>query len=271
MFNYSFGLYKSPRDKRDYILTPFLGVKALSASFDRTGEMTRVRSQGKEGICTWFAMATGCKEWQEKRDYNKFIELSPRLGYEESKKLSGHKEGTTLKATVEVAKEIGTCEEVEWPFYPNDVGKPSSIAYKEALKYRIKTYARITNINELKRAIVEVGPALIGVKVYKGMISDECKKTGVVVDPSCFQSSLGGHALCAVGYSDVSPYFKDGHIKVKNSWGNWGDEGYLYLSYKYIKANMLDAFSLVDIDDDLPYSKTTVGDLSFWQRKNSWV
>jgi C1A family cysteine protease len=111
---------------------------------------------------------------------------------------------------------------------------------------------------------------MIGVKVYKGMVSDECKRTGIVPDPSCFDTFkvLGGHALCAVGFNDNSPYFKDGHIKCKNSWGvDFGDKGYIYLSYKNISSNMIDAFSCIDIEDDKPYKILTVKDTG----RGPWV
>jgi len=272
MAKYNLGLYKSPRDDRDYLLRSFLGYVALPPEYDRTLEMTPVKSQGSEGACVGFAMVVGVKEYQEQIDYNKYIQLSPRYLYEAAKKISGHAEGTTLKAAVEVASKLGTCEERYWPYKPNDPSGKDTIAEVNALKYRIKSYARITNIEELKRAIIEIGPALIGVNVYKGMISNQAKETGVVPDPSCWDrmNVLGGHALCAVGYMDNSHYFKDGHIKAKNSWGSFGNEGYLYLSYKYIRANMLDAFSSVDIPDNQPWI-FTVANLPERKKKELWV
>lgn len=267
------GVIKSPYDERDYLMKSFLDFKALPPKFDLTKEMTPVRSQGKEGSCVGFAMVTGCREYQEKIDCKGFVALSPRFLYEESKKISGHTEGTTLKAAVQVAQKLGVCKESLWPYISNEVGVANSETYKNALDYTIKTYARITNLDELKKAIVDpkIGPVLIGVKVYKGMLSDEAKNDGIVSDPSCWDSVKGGHALCAVGYSDESLFYKnEGHIKCKNSWGKgYGDEGYLYLSYRYIRKNMIDAFSSVDVKGS-PYIMT-VGRMSFKESAKAWI
>lgn len=263
-----FGLHKSSFDDRDYLLRGYLEEKSLPSHFDITHKMTRVRSQGKEGACVGFAFVAGVKEYQEQIDYKKFIELSPRYIYDEARKISGHSEGTTLKAAMQVASKQGVCEEKYWPYQVPQTIPKSSIADTNASKYKIQTYARILNLIELKRGLVQFGPILIGVKVYAGM--KKAKDTGVTPNPGCFERMkvLGGHALCAVGYDDFSPYYNDGHIKCKNSWGSdFGSEGYIYLSYKYIKANMLDAFSSVDVDDPKPYR---VGDLPH-STKGIWI
>lgn len=259
MRKFGMGLIKSPYDPRDYLVRSFLAPRSAPSSFSVRAEMTPVRNQGQEGSCVGFAMTVGVKEYQERKDYKgKVISLSPRYLYEAAKKISGHTEGTTLKAAMEVAVSHGVCEEMLWPYVANNVGKPAARADQNAAKYKIKSYARVTNIDELKLAIADpkIGATLIGIMVFKGMVEGDALNTGVVPNPGCLEkyNALGGHALAASGYMDQSPYFKnDGHVEFKNSWGSWGDEGYGYLSYKYIKANMIDAFSSVDIDDPNEY------------------
>lgn len=268
MINYSFGLHKSLFDNRDYLIFGFFTAITLPEKYSVENDMTPVRSQSKEGACVGFALATGVKEWQEQKDYSKFIELSPRYIYEEAKKISGHTSGTTLRAAMKVVREKGVCEENLWPYEVPQISAKSPSADSNAKRFKIKTYARITNLNELKHSLVQFGPILIGVKVYSGM--KEAKDTGIVPNPSCWNRKvLGGHALCAVGYNNKSPHFKkDGHIKCKNSWGkDFGDKGYIYLSYKYIKANMIDAFSCVDILDPKPYRIVDLPKLT----KDVWI
>lgn len=266
---YSLGLIKSPFDERDFLLKTFLREAIELTEFDLTDKMTPERNQGQEGSCAGFATAVGVKEYQEQIDYNKFISLSPRYVYEEAKLISGHTDGTTLKACMQVLEKMGLCEERYWPYIAGDLGSRAPLADSNASKYKVKTYARVTDITELKQALIQFGATLIGVNVYKTMVNDKAENTGVVDDPSCWDrmNVLGGHALTACAYNDNSPHFKnDGHVKVKNSWGAYGDKGYLYLSYKYIKANMLDAFSCIDIEDPEPL---TVASLS--RDKKWWV
>lgn len=266
---YKFLCYKSPLDKRDYLLTTYLKEAVLPTEYDITDKMTPVRNQGNEGSCVGFATAVGVKEYQELLDHGNPITLSPRYVYEEAKLISGHQEGTTLKAAMQVIKEKGLCEERLWPYIPNEPNSRAPLADGNAQKYKIFTYARVTGLDELKQAIIQFGATIIGVKVYKTMVSDKAKDTGVVDNPSCWDrmKSLGGHALTACAYKDKSPHFKnDGHIKVKNSWGEFGKKGYLYLSYSYIRKNMLDAFSCIDIENNNPL---TVASLS--KDKKYWV
>ena len=249
-----FGCKKSFPDERDILVTSFFEKLAIPDYYDISDMMTPIRNQGHEGSCVGFALACGTKEYQEQKDYSRFIPLSPRYIYEKAKQISGHSEGTTLRAAIEVVFKEGVCLESYWPYRVNQPGKPRNGADEIAGKYKIKSYARVHNLDQLKQSIYEFGATIIGVKVYKGMMSEKCEATGVVPDPTCWdRKPLGGHAICAVGYADKSPYFKDGHIKCKNSWGDHGDDGYLYLSYKNIKKNMLDSFSCVDVEADEIY------------------
>lgn len=264
------GIFKSPFDKRDFLVKSFLKEAIEPTEFDLTPKMSPVRSQGQEGSCAGFATAVGVKEFQERIDYSRPVSLSPRYIYELAKKISGHSEGTTLKACMQVISEKGVCEESLWPYIPNETNDPSPNADKNASKFKVVTYARVTNLNELKQALIQFGATLIGVNVYKGMVSEPCNSNGIVPNPSCWDrmNVLGGHAITACGYNNTSPFYKnDGHIKFKNSWGeDWGEKGYGYLSYKYIGSNMIDAFSCVDIDDPNPL---TVASLS--KKEKHWV
>jgi C1A family cysteine protease len=79
-------------------------------------------------------------------------------------------------------------------------------------------------------------------------------KNGLVPLPNRRESSLGGHAICPVGYDD-----KKKLVKFKNSWSeSWGDDGYGYLPYAYIEKYMMDAWSSVDVQDPSPLTLAMV-------------
>jgi len=260
--NYGFGLYKSPIDKRDYLMESFFKTEISLPSFFDSPEPTGPQTNQKdEGACAGHE-AKNAKERHEWVDNGHFIELSARDIYERAKKISGSSEGTTLIAIAKALME-GIAEEDFWPYEANNPNTgPKSGIEKNRAKYKIGGYARITGIDAMKRTIFEGYPKalLYGMQVYKGFISDQSKTTGVVSDPTCWdrvQGPLGGHAIfpgansiegrTGCGWNDNSEFFKgDGHMYFKGSWGNFGFHGYHIVSYKNIKANGLDCICILD-------------------------
>ena len=85
--------------------------------------------------------------------------------------------------------------------------------------HRIKQYARIHDLQKLKKALVENGVCLITFPVYSPQKVDFWNKS------DGFTNHVGGHAVCVVGYT------QDAFI-IRNSWGKyWGENGYCY--YKF--------------------------------------
>ncbi|MDD5492751.1 MAG: C1 family peptidase [bacterium] len=246
------GCLRDKMDDRDYLMRAYLPVVKLPAKVDYTKKMSPVRDQGDEGTCVGFASTVGMKEYQEGQDYGKLVELSPRFLYNECKKIDGiDGEGTTIRSAMKVLKDWGVCQEKYWPYKPHQQDKAKSGAKDNAKKFSVFTYARVLNLQELKMSLAQKGPVVIGVEVFNGMMD---AKNGVVPLPNRRESSLGGHAICPVGYDD-----KKALVKFKNSWSTgWGDEGYGYLPYAYIEKYMMDAWSSVDIQDPHPLTLAMV-------------
>jgi len=179
----------------------YLPLVKLPKKSDWTPQMSPVRDQGQEGTCVGFAATTGMKEYQEKLDYQKLVMLSPRFLYSECKKIDGmpEEEGTTIRAAMRALKAKGVCREKFWPYQPLKKNKPLSGAFSNAKKFRILTYARILNLDELRMSLATKGPAVLGIKVFKGMLNT---KSGILPMPSRGEKSIGGHAICAVGYDN---------------------------------------------------------------------
>lgn len=241
-----FGCLRDKMDERDYLMRAYLPILKLPAKVDHTREMSPVRDQGDEGTCVGFASTVGMKEYQENKDYNKIVNLSPRFLYNECKKIDGIPgDGTTIRTAMKVLKKWGVCQEKYWPYKPHQLDKPRSGAKDDARKFTVFTYARVLNLDELRMNLAQKGPGVIGVQVFKGMMD---AKKGLVPMPKKGESSIGGHAICPVGYDDQKAL-----MKFKNSWSeSWGDKGYGYLPYEYIKKYMMDAWSSVDIEDPNP-------------------
>ena len=259
-----FGCIKDRFDDRDYLMRAYLPVIKLPRKIDYTPKLSPVRDQGEEGTCVGFATACGMKEYQELLDYNKLITLSPRFVYSRCKKIDGmpEEEGTTIRTAMKVLKVKGICQEKFWPYLPLKKTRARRGAVSDAKRFRILTYARILNLNELRMALATKGPCVIGVEVFEGMMST---KTGRVPMPKKNETTLGGHAICPVGYDD-----KKRLVTFKNSWSvKWGKKGYGSLPYAYIKRYMMDAWSSVDIDDPSPLTLASIlnyKERAFYQR-----
>lgn len=270
---YIFGCFKSKRDKRDFLVSTFVKevIKKLLTKFSIRDKMTPVRSQGKEGACVGFAGAVGVKEYQEQIDYGRFISLSPRFLYEESKKISKHREGTTLKACAKVLVDKGICEEGFWKYIPKNPQQPLPGAYHNAQKYKVESgYVRITNEKELKASLIKFGATIIGVGVYRNWYR---QKNGHIPNATFWDKTkgrLGGHAITLTGYNDETQEYE-----FKNSWGkSWGNEGYGFLTYQEMRRTLMDAICMIDIDDPNEWQDTpikTVRDLSFLEKIKVWV
>jgi C1A family cysteine protease len=233
----------------------YLPAVKLPRKVDWTARMSPVRDQGDEGTCVAFAATSGMKEYQELLDYEKPVVLSPRFVYSECKKIDGMPaaEGTTVRAAMQVLENRGVCQEKFWPYVSHQKTGARAGAVSDAKKFRVKTYARILNLHELRLSLFTKGPCVIGVEVFSGMLET---RTGLVPLPGKDEASLGGHAISPVGYDDGKRL-----VKFKNSWSDqWGRKGYGSLPYTYIERYMMDAWSSVDIEDPNPLTLASVLD-----------
>jgi len=227
----------------------------LPKEVDYSPNMTPVRSQGEENSCVGFGVSA-CKEYFDKKEYNKDIILSPRYIYEEAKRTDNLPDSdiTTIPAALDILKSQGVCEESFWPYIVNNKGTPNSGFNENAKKYRIQSYARITSDMDLFKTLATHGPCLLLVPIYKSWNEEPAQSTGKLPIPSQnLESSVDGkffdkdtvngfHCICVVGYNDGTRTWK-----FKNSWESWGDKGYGYLPYEYFKLDKVECYTIVDI------------------------
>ena len=245
---YQYGCLKDPRDLRDIPMGLVLPPIPIPKSLDYTVRMSPVRDQGNEGVCVAFASVTGVKEYQDKKEYQKLIELSPRFVYNLCKKYDNapNEEGTYPRMAMKILLNYGVCPERFWPYFPHQEDRPKKGAAGIAKKYKIRAYARLHTLLEMKRSLVVNGPFLAGVKVFSSWFKKSVQKDGLVPMPKRNEEFMGGHAVCIAGFDDTKKIFK-----FKNSWGlKWADKGYGYLPYEYLTQYCRDAWSGTDLIED---------------------
>lgn len=235
--NFKCGLLPSPNDERDYLYRSFKAPLNLPSKYET--KKTKIKMQNPYGFCVGFATSTH-KESQELRNHpHKGIEISPLFIQYECKKRDGipHEEGTFPRVALDVLKEVGACEERYMPYTLADfpVPKPPQNAYENAKNYKIKSYAALNTLNEIKQAIIDNGTILAGVFVTDTFMRPE---NGFINHPQ--GAMYGGHAIGIVGWDDNLTYtFKNGvtrkgFLRIHNSWDeDWGSNGYAWLPYSF--------------------------------------
>lgn len=187
-------------------------------SLDMRNDLLGVRDQGKDGCCVAFSL-TGMKEYQEIKEKSYTSYLSPWFIF----LLRGNLkvDGMIPNEALDILKNFGVCTENEFPYVKaNSKNDITSENYNSAKNFRIKDYAYLTNINDMKKALNENGPCLIGLPCFNST-RFFWKKSSIN------DSLLGGHCVLAVGYDSSRGFL------IRNSWGsNWGEFGYTWFPYE---------------------------------------
>jgi hypothetical protein len=156
------------------------------------------------------------KEEQERRDINFKRYFSPTFIY--NLRPNKPQPGMYLSDALNIVKNYGIVPERSYPYdYDDAPDIVSDRIWTKASNYKIRNYARIVTMHELKYALIESGPCPIAFPVYKieGHIWDSEGKLPL----------LGYHAMTIVGWT------LEGFI-LRNSWGTrWGDKGYSIYPY----------------------------------------
>jgi C1A family cysteine protease len=149
--------------------------------------------------------------------------------------------GAMIRDGIKSVSKEGAAHEELWPY---EIGKfktkPTARAYSDALKHRSVLYQRVPQLlPQLKGCLAEGYPFVFGFSVYESFESDKVAKTGNMPMPQRKEKQLGGHAVLAVGYDDVTKRFL-----IRNSWGpKWAMAGYFTMPYEYMtNANLADDF-----------------------------
>jgi len=240
------GCLPDPHDSRDIPLSSFLdNSKPYPTLIDYRGYTHTPSDQMKIGTCVAFGCVRGVKETLDYM-HGEWSMLSPLWLYDQCKRIDGfpYMDGTTIRAAMKILAQKGCAPEALLPYddgyyfgkYDKEIER---IFWSDTRPFRIKTYARLHNIEEMNRCLAQHGPFAIGTLVTDSY--EKVDSSGVI--GLGYTSIMGGHCVAIVG-TDV----KEERFILMNSWGtNWGDRGFGYMPWDYWSVFGLDAWGVVDV------------------------
>ncbi len=225
-----------------------LRVDALESpkEIDYTESMLPVRNQGHEGSVVGFALAYAL-EYQIHKELAKKIRISPRYIYYYARERGGFDVGARITDAVQVLSEQGAVAEEVWPYLeakPGEAAEDPPRAANTAEHYRIEVMHQLGSLDSIREALETLGPVVAGFPVFNAIRDEEVRRTGIFSMPDPSERSVGGHAVCIVGYNDDKQ-----QLKFVNSWGNeWGNDGYGYITYPYAERFFTSTWSISGVE-----------------------
>ena len=236
-----FNIKPSLPDDRDYIYRSD-NTEVLRESVDLREWDTIVESQDSLGSCSSNAI-TNAYELCVNRMYSEyFTHLSRLFIYYNTRNEFGDIQkdnGMFLRDGMKSLNKFGVCSELLWPYIINNFDdKPSEECYEDAKKRKILKYQKLISIYYITEVLNSNKPVVFGMEIYDSFMNLNDRISTVNL-PSRKEKSLGGHAMCMVGYDSEKRLFL-----AKNSFGsNWGDNGYCWISYDYLRQEGYDIWT----------------------------
>jgi C1A family cysteine protease len=227
-------LYGADEHTQKEVIASLSNLAATGVVDLRDQPQAPIYDQGQLGSCTANATAA-MLSFVEGKEGNTPEQLSRLFIYRRARKLEGTIDtdsGATLADTLLGIAEKGAPLESDWPY---DVTKFADLAPPEVWGQawgRIAgfDYFRLTSLSDMKACLDAGYPFVFGIQVYDSFESQTVADTGMVPMPNVeLEQCLGGHALCCMGYSNAMQAFL-----VRNSWGQWGINGYCWIPYAYL-------------------------------------
>jgi papain like protease len=213
----------------------------IKPALDYSSNIKVIRDSGAEGSVVGHALATAL-EFQIAKATHEEHKVSARHIYYLARQATGSTEsdsGAIIKDAIRALAKKGAVEEKVWPYVPGEYAAKPPPAVNTARKFRISDARKVNSLDDLKRALTQNGPIVAGITMYASAMSPKTAETGLIPLPTPKAQIIGGHAIVVVGFDD-----KQERIKFVNSWGpSWGDHGFGYLPYEYIRKYMSDAWT----------------------------
>ncbi len=228
-----------------------------------------IENQGPLGSCSAHA-GMSIVEYFQIRRYHKHREGSRLFVYKTTRNLMGvtGDTGAWLRKVMGALRLCGVPHERYWPYTtkkPDFDKEPSPFVYSVAEDYEAIRYfshdpwnRRVPKervLNSVKRYLWAGIPSMLGFYGFRTFNNTNVR--GGIPYPCPGERAKWGHAIAAVGYDD-NLLIKNtscgkqtkGALLIRNSWGQgWGDKGYGWLPYEYVRKGLAkDFWSLINME-----------------------
>jgi Papain family cysteine protease/Family of unknown function (DUF5719)/IPT/TIG domain/Divergent InlB B-repeat domain len=248
----------------------------LAASADLSSQLPPIGNQGSQGSCVAWATSYYYKTWVEKQEHTGWAltdtkhEFSPSFMYNQIN--GGYDNGSSFSDAFALLQNKGDVDIAEFPYsQSNWTNQPSSMQLQEAKQYRIPSgwtsfFNRSTNgpfspandITNAKAWLASGQMLVFAIPVYNDFPNYGSNPKKTYYDYNGSSSMAGGHGVGICGYDDnINPGGADadhkGGFKMVNSWGSsWNNNGFVYLSYDFVKRYTWEAWKMGDLAPDTP-------------------
>lgn len=264
----------SPQDMRDYIFgskaddnvsTDFQWeVSQLPSAVDLKPFTEAVEDQGSYGSCVGHGIISGAETMFARVGHN--MNLSPMFAYYNGRRRAQElwgdpitDNGTYTRAALSGAGKWGLATEAVWPYSSPVNDRPSDEAYADGATRLVTRYETCGGVNtsgrrdmiaDIKVALASGYPVVFGVplvtafyRITGKLSTHHAQYPSVGRDLTKDPNYIGNHCMHIIGYDDGLQAFI-----VENSWGpQWGDGGFVALSYAHVLANAFDVYVMREV------------------------
>jgi C1A family cysteine protease len=246
----TYELKRSLHDSRDIIYKQESGVP-LTTQVDLREWDSIVEDQGDLGSCEGAALTNAYELMVKKEHPEKYVALSSLFVYYNSRLIEGaglvnEDTGAYIRNGLKSLQKYGVCSDKLWPYKIDKFDdKPTRECYEDALSRTIGKYELLRTNTDVLHVLNSKKPVVIGMEIYEKFY-DLNRMNSVIQMPKDYEKSLGGHAMCLVGYS-----LKYQQFLAKNSYGtDWGNQGYCWIPFDYLSEYGWERWSF-DIDQKI--------------------
>lgn len=249
------GYYISPYDSRDFKYQDLVPLGAIKIPEEYESENLVVLNQGMSNMCAACSFAV-LRYMQEAEQSKINTVFSPAFTYA-NRKPGEDFEGMYLRSLCDKARE-GALPYDEFPgFYTYGESKrkfneKKKVYCEHASNFKISSYYRCTNREQVQTAIIQNKGVMVGVPTYNSLLHPNNK--GIVEYSTKMDiNDFGGHCVLLVGWKVINNKF---YWILHNSWGeDYGIKGRVYIPENY---PWFDApFAVVDNEFEMTWKEYT--------------